>query len=88
MFPTTFEQIYVRLYWKGDCDRDTEQLQEWKKTLEKAFLAIKGKFYHAIVGIKEGFVYNCLQNKEFILTMYMYLTSFSSIDIQLLYEWF
>lgn len=41
MFPTTFEQIYVRLYWKGDCDRDTEQLQEWKKTLEKAFLAIK-----------------------------------------------
>lgn len=41
MFPTTFEQIYVRLYWKGDCDRDTEQLQEWKKTLEKAFLDIK-----------------------------------------------
>lgn len=53
MFPTTFEQIYVRLYWKDDCENtNTKQLQEWKETLQEAFLAIKGKFYHAIVGIK------------------------------------
>lgn len=42
MFPTTFEQIYVRLYWKDDCENtNTKQLQEWKETLQEAFLAIK-----------------------------------------------
>lgn len=40
MFPTTFEQIYVRLYWKGDCE-NTKQHPERKKKLRDAFLAIK-----------------------------------------------
>lgn len=39
MIPTIFEQIYVRLYWKGQ-----EKEPKLKEELEKTFFDIKGIF--------------------------------------------
>lgn len=75
MLPTSFEEIYIRLYWKGVGKDEKEIDKKRKDILEEAFLDINSKYALIQLKQKRGFDYNCLQNKEFITTC-MYLLSY------------
>ena len=51
MLPKEFEQVYIRLYWKGEKDDEKDDKQKLNKKILDKFHNMKGKktFIHSIL---------------------------------------